>query len=154
MTGPIRRSNAMDRYEYPDAAGYPDGTGFLDEGTATVLDGDDVEPLRDIDTPSADAVSEVDVRRDDAHRIYAATLGRRQIADLRYDEVEGRVVVLKTTVVAEFRGRGIAEQLAAYALDDIRERGMHVTVYCPFVTTFMKGNRQFADLLDPQYPGR
>ena len=144
----------MDRYEYPDAAGYPDGTGFLDEGTAAVLDGTDVDPLRDIDTPSADAGSEVDVHRDDAHRVYAATLGGRQIASIHYDEVEGRVVVLKTTVVPEFRGRGIAEQLAAYALDDIRARGMHVTVYCPFVTTFMKGNRQFADLLDPQYPGR
>ena len=144
----------MDRYEYPDAAGYPDGTGFLDEGTAAVLDGTDVDPLRDIDTPSADTDSEVDVRRDDAHRVYAATLAGRQIANIRYDEVEGRVVVLKTTVVPEFRGRGIAEQLAAYALDDIRDRGMHVTVYCPFVTTFIKGNQQFADLLDAQYPGR
>ena len=144
----------MDRYEYPDAAGYPDGGGFLDEGTATVLGGRDVDPLRDIDTPSADAGSEVDVRRDDTHRVYAATLSGRQIADIRYDEVDGRVIVLKTTVVPEFRGRGIAEQLAAYALDDIRARGMHVTVYCPFVTTFMMGNRQFADLLDPQYPGR
>lgn len=30
-------------YEYPDEAGYPDGTGTLDEGTAGVPDLKDVE---------------------------------------------------------------------------------------------------------------
>lgn len=27
-------------FEYPDTAGYPDGTGFLDEGTASKSDPD------------------------------------------------------------------------------------------------------------------
>jgi len=142
------------RFEYPDAAGYPDGAGFLDEGTAAILDGNDFDASRDADLPSADSDAAVDVRRDDTNRVYAATLGGRQIANIRYDEVEGRVVVIKTTVDPEFRGRGIAEELTAYALDDIRDRGMRVTVYCPYVTRFIKGNPQFADLLDPQYPGR
>lgn len=142
-------------FEYPDTAGYPDGTGFLDEGTAgTQTLASTADALRDADRPSADADSEVRVRRDDGTRQYNATMGGRAVGDIRYDEVEGRVVVLSTTVVPEFRGRGLGEELIAYALDDIRERGMHVTVYCPLVTTFLTNNRQFSDLIDPDYPGR
>ncbi|NNC12539.1 hypothetical protein HII28_11700 [Planctomonas sp. JC2975] len=32
-------------FEYPDEAGYPDGSGFLDEGTA----GEGTESLNDVD---------------------------------------------------------------------------------------------------------
>jgi len=139
------------RFEYPDSAGYPDGAGFLDEGTAALLND---SAGGDVDRPSADSDSEVEVRRDDGSRVYAATLAGRELANLRYDEVDGRVVILTTTVVPEFRGRGFASQLIAYALDDIRDRGKRITVYCPLVSAFLSENRQFADLIDPEYPGR
>lgn len=144
-------------YEYPDAAGYPDGGGFLDEGTAAAAAlpaADDGDALRDADRPSADSDFGVRVNRDDSRLVYSATVGDREVAAIRYDEVDGRIVVLSTTVVPEFRGRGIAEELIAYALDDVRARGMRVTVYCAVVTAFLRGNRQFTDLIDPDYPGR
>jgi len=139
------------RFEYPDSAGYPDGGGFLDEGTAALPVG---SAVGGVDRPSADSDSEVEVHRDDGTRVYAATLAGRELATLRYDEVDGRVVILTTTVVPEFRGRGIASQLVAYALDDIRDRGKRITVYCPLVSAFLSENRQFADLIDPECPGR
>ena len=77
----------------------------------------------------------------------------RQIANIRYDEVEGRVVAVKTTVVPEFRGRGIAEELTAYALDDIRDRGMRVTVYCPYVTRSIKRGSAVRRPPRPAVPG-
>jgi predicted GNAT family acetyltransferase len=140
------------RFEYPDAAGYPDGTGFLDEGTAARVETHDA--VVDLDRPSADAESEVRVHRDDAARVYAATVDGRSVAEIRYDAVDGRVVIVSTTVEPEFRGRGIADELIAYALDDIRDLGAHVTVYCPTVSRFIAENRQFSDLIDPVYPGR
>jgi predicted GNAT family acetyltransferase len=139
------------RYEYPDAAGYPDGAGFLDEGTAALVDEVVAGAVRDVDQPSADADAEIDVRRD-AHA-YVATRDGRELATLRYDEADGRAVVLTTTVVPEFRGRGIAAALIADALDDIRDRGLRVTVYCPVVAAFMSGNQQYADLIDRENPG-
>ena len=139
------------RYEFPDAAGYPDGTGFLDEGTAALVDEVVAGAVRDVDQPSADADSEIDVRRD-AHA-YVAIRDGRELATLRFDEADGRAVVLTTTVVPEFRGRGIAAALIADALDDIRDRGLRVTVYCPVVAAFMSGNQQYSDLIDRENPG-
>jgi len=142
-------------FEYPDSAGYPDGSGFLDEGTSKPQPIESVDDaLRAVDRPSADADSEVQVHRDDIRQIYSATADGREVAEIRYDVVEGRVVIVSTTVQVEFRGRGIADELIAYALDDIRDQGMNVTVYCPTVARFIAENRQFSDLIDPVYPGR
>jgi uncharacterized protein len=142
-----------DGFEYPDAAGYPDGAGFLDEGTAALVDEVTADAVRQVDRPSADADAEIEVHRPDGEHVYAATIGGVVIARLRYDEEDGRVVLLTTTVEPEFRGRGIATDLIADALDDIRQRGKRVTVYCRVVAAFMKGNPQYADLIDPEHPG-
>ena len=142
------------RYEFPDAAGYPDGSGFLDEGTAMLLTDSDPHQANDPALPSNDGGAEVELHRDDVQRRYVATVGAREVGNIRYDEVDGRVVVVKTSVLPTFRGRGIATELIAYALRDIRVRGMRITVYCPLVAAFIEGNQQFADLIDPAYPGR
>jgi predicted GNAT family acetyltransferase len=139
------------RYEYPDTAGYPDGTGFLDEGTTALVDEVVADAVRNVDRPSTDADSEIDVRRDE--HAYVATMNGRELATLPFREAAGRIVVLTTTVAPEFRGRGIATALIADALDDIRDRGLRVTVYCPVVAAFMTGNRQYADLIDRDQPG-
>ena len=142
------------KFEYPDAAGYPDGLGFLDEGTAGLRERATADPIRDLDRPSAEAQSEVRVHRDDVRHVYEATIEGHAVAEIRYDDVDGRVVIISTTVQPAFRGRGVADELIAYALDDIRELGKRVTVYCPFVARFLRDNRQFSDLIDPTYPGR
>ena len=139
--------------EYPDSAGYPDGTGFLDEGTAALVDEVTADALRQVDQPSADADAEIEVHRLDDEHVYVATLDGRELATLRYAEEDGRIVVLTTTVVPEFRGRGIATDLIADALDDIRERRMPLIVRCPVVAAFIAGNPQYADLADSGHPG-
>jgi predicted GNAT family acetyltransferase len=139
--------------EYPDSAGYPDGVGVLDEGTVALSDEVTAATVREVDRPSTESDSEVEVHRLDEQRVYSAKIGGREIASLRYDEVDGRIVVLTTTVVPEFRGRGIAADLIADALDDIRGRGRRITVRCPVVAAFMAGNLLYADLLDTEHPG-
>jgi predicted GNAT family acetyltransferase len=139
------------RFEYPDTAGYPDGTGVLDQGTTALVDEVLAAAVRDVDRPSADADTEIDVRRET--HAYVATMAGRDIADLRFDDVAGRIVVLTTTVLPEFRGRGIAAALIADALDDLRDRGSRVTVYCPVVAAFMTGNPEYRDLIDQDSPG-
>lgn len=141
-------------FEYPDSAGYPDGTGTLDEGAKALLEDETKDALRSVDRPSVDADTEITVHHDQNTHIYTAMTRGRELASLRYREVAGRIVVLTTTVNPEFRGRGIATELIASALDDIRKRGMLVSVYCPLVASFMNGNQQYADLVDPAHPGR
>ena len=141
-------------FEYLDAAGYPDGSGFLDEGTAVLRERDTADPIRDLDRPSTEAQSEARVRRDDVRHVYEATIDGHAVAEIRYDDVDGRVVIVSTAVQPAYQGRGIADELIAYALDDIRELDKRVTVYCPFVARFLRDNRQFSDLIDPTYPGR
>ncbi|KQX07688.1 MULTISPECIES: GNAT family N-acetyltransferase [unclassified Leifsonia] len=137
------------QFEYPDSAGYPDGSGFLDEGTAATVDDVARPAAHAVDQPSAEAESEIQVRHRSEEHIYAAMAAGRQIATLRYDIVDGRMVLLATTVEPEFRGRGIASDLIADALDDIRVRGMKVTVRCPVVAAFIAENGQFADVVLP-----
>lgn len=143
--------NGFKPIEYPDSAGYPDGTGFLDEGS--VLDQVTTRTVRAVDRPSADTEAEVRVIHRSADQVYAAIIDGRQIASFRYELVNGRIIVLTTTVVPEFRGRGIADDLIADALDDIREQGLQITVRCPIVAAFIAENRQFADLIAPEGAG-
>jgi predicted GNAT family acetyltransferase len=139
-------------FEYPDAAGYPDDAGFLDEGTAALVDEVTAYAVREVDRPSADSEVEIAVHRLDDRHVYSATLEDREVASLRYTEEDDRVVVLTTSVIPEFRGRGIATDLIALALDDIREWGKRLTVQCPVVAAFIAGNPQYADLADPAHP--
>lgn len=140
------------RFEYPDRSGYPDGSGTLDEGQAILIDEVTADALRSIDRPSADADGEIAVRRLDERQVFSATIGDREVASLRYDETAERVVVLTTTVSPEFRGRGLASELIAVALDDLRERGRPLTVRCPVVAAFIAGNAQYQDLAGSSAP--
>jgi len=138
--------NDRHRFEYPDAAGYPDGAGYLDEGTAALIAEVAAGALRDVDTPSAETDEEVSVHRLADRGVYSATLAGREIATVLYREEPGLVVVLSTDVEPDFRGRGIAGDLIADALDDIRSRGMKVSAVCPVVAAFMASSVQFSDL--------
>ncbi|MBM7832734.1 putative GNAT family acetyltransferase [Agromyces cerinus] len=145
----MNAGNDIGPIEYPDSAGYPDGTGFLDEGTVAVIDEATARTVHEVDRPSADTESEIRVLHHVDERVYAATIDGRQIASFRYDVADDRIIVLTTTVVPEFRGRGIADDLIADALDDIRERGLRITVRCPVVAAFIAEHREYADLLGP-----
>jgi predicted GNAT family acetyltransferase len=134
------------RFEYPDASGYPDGVGTLDEGTAELIDEVTAQAIDEVDRPSADTEAEIVVRRVDELGVYSATIDGRQVAGVQFAEVENRTIVLTTTVLPEFRGRGIATALIADALDDLRERGRLLTVRCPVVAAFITGTAQYRDL--------
>ncbi|MGB3375768.1 MAG: GNAT family N-acetyltransferase [Microbacterium sp.] len=134
------------RFEYPDSAGYPDGAGYLDEGTAALIEEVTAGALRDVDTPSAETDEEVSVHRIADRSVYSATIAGHEIATVLYREESDRIVVLSTDVEPAFRGRGIAGDLIADALDDIRSRGMRVSPVCAVVAAFMASDLQYSDL--------
>ena len=61
---------------------------------------------------------------------------------------ENGVVVFPHTVVLEqFEGRGLAGQLVAGALDDVRANGLKIQAVCPYVVRFVEKHPEYADLL-------
>jgi predicted GNAT family acetyltransferase len=58
------------------------------------------------------------------------------------------VVVFPHTVVFEqFEGQGLASELVAGGLDDIRVRGKKIVAECPYVARFVEKHADYADLL-------
>ena len=60
------------------------------------------------------------------------------------------MTLIHTIVYDDFQGRGLAAPLVAAVLDDIRRRGLHLAVECPYVERFLdKHAEQYADLIAP-----
>jgi predicted GNAT family acetyltransferase len=86
--------------------------------------------------------------------VYWAVVGNDQIAGLPYRLAgDDRLVLLATSVFPEFRRRGVATELIRRVLDDVREQEKTVTIMCPVVRTFVEHHPQYADLINPNYPG-
>lgn len=61
---------------------------------------------------------------------------------------DGDVIVFPHTVVFdEFEGQGLASQLVAGALDDVRRQGQKIIAQCPYVARFVEKHSEYADLL-------
>jgi predicted GNAT family acetyltransferase len=92
---------------------------------------------------------------DDADSKYEAYLDGQTIATLTYRRLQRgrRVALLSTVVKREHRHHGVATELIARALDDLRAEEVTVTVICPIVRQFMDRFPDYADLVDPAHPG-
>jgi predicted GNAT family acetyltransferase len=64
-----------------------------------------------------------------------------------YRERPGVVTLVHTEVRAEFEGRGLGARLVAFALGDIRERGLRLVPLCPFVSAYLERHPEDADLV-------
>ena len=133
-------------FEYPDEAGYPDGTGTLIQDQVVLID----ELTRDEDSPTITFY----VEDDPDSSTYQAISGDTVIGGLTYTLATGdRIILVATAVYPEFRGQGVATELIRRVLDDVRARGLTVTVLCPIARAFLDRNPEYADLVDPSLPG-
>ena len=85
--------------------------------------------------------------------IYEAAIGSRTAAGLVYNKVGSRVILLATSVLPEFRGKGVAARLIGVVLDELRMQGKTATVTCPFAAAFVNAHPEYADVLDSAFPG-
>lgn len=61
---------------------------------------------------------------------------------------DGDVLVFTHTEVDQEIGvKGLASRMAAYALDDVRERGARLVPECSFVRTWIERHPDYADLV-------
>jgi predicted GNAT family acetyltransferase len=52
-----------------------------------------------------------------------------------------------TEVLAQHQGRGLARQLARFALDDVRAQGRQAVATCSFIAGYVERHPQYRDLL-------
>jgi predicted GNAT family acetyltransferase len=81
---------------------------------------------------------------------YEAHVNGELAGSLMYRERPGGLVFLHTEVAEGFEGHGVGGRLVAGALDDIRERGLSVTVFCRFAAAYIQRHPEYADLVTAQ----
>jgi predicted GNAT family acetyltransferase len=81
---------------------------------------------------------------------YEAHLNGELAGSLMYRKRPGGLVLLHTEVAEGFEGHGVGGRLVAGALDDVRERGLTVTVYCRFANAYIQRYPEYADLVAAQ----
>jgi uncharacterized protein len=143
MTGPMQP--ARYQFEYPDEAGYPDGTGTLTEDQETLIDHVlDIEDKPDFD---------LTLVNEKENEIYDAIVGDTEIGGVTYSLTGDRIVLLAAWVHPEFRRQGFATEMIRQVLDDVRAQRKTTTIICPIVRTFIDNHPQYEDLVDLKHPG-
>jgi quinol monooxygenase YgiN/predicted GNAT family acetyltransferase len=94
------------------------------------------------------------VRENIESQTYDALLGDEIVGTLLYEREGPRLVLTHTAVQNRYQHQGIATTLIGGALDGIRSKGKKVTILCPLVATFIAGHPDYADLVDPEHPGK
>ena len=60
---------------------------------------------------------------------------------------DSAITLLHTEVSPSVEGQGLGGRLVAYALDDIRARGLRVAPVCPFVRAYLRRHPESADVV-------
>ena len=63
-----------------------------------------------------------------------------------------RIALIHTEVLAAYQGRGLAEQLVRFALDDARRRGLGVIATCPYVRAYVERHPETHDIVVGRMP--
>jgi predicted GNAT family acetyltransferase len=128
---------------------------WLDEGTEALVNdiADGARAQTTASRPVRRSDYELDITHDADLAVYRAWINSDEVAILTYKVVGHRFVLLSTSVVPGFRKHGIATELIAHVLDDVRGSGRTVTVICPAVREFVDHYPQYEDLLDKNRPG-
>lgn len=84
-------------------------------------------------------------RHDERHR-YVLTADGAEAGYIEFHEADGVIEMPHTIVDEAFGGRGYGKDLARFAFDDARERGLKVAPTCPFLDRYMQKNPEYEDL--------
>lgn len=82
----------------------------------------------------------------DMHR-FELRKGGEVAAYSEYNLLKGAVLFTHTEVLPAFEGQGLGSRLAAFALDDVRGRGLQVIPSCPFIAAYIRKHPEYRDLV-------
>lgn len=89
---------------------------------------------------------QISIYHNAAQNCYEASVAaQRCVAE--YVVTGDRIIFTHTFVPPPLRGRGIAEKIVRFALDDTRARGLKVVPACSYVARWIDRHREYQDLL-------
>ena len=78
---------------------------------------------------------------------YEVTLDGKPAGFAAYRLQDQQVIFTHTEVDSAFEGHGLGSALARFALDDVRERGLHAVPRCPFIAAYIERHPEYQDLV-------
>lgn len=90
---------------------------------------------------------------DESADVFVATKDGVEFGGVVFTEKDDQVLLLATSISAEFRGQGLAAALTRRVLDTLHAQGKTVTLRCPVFRSFVEHHPAYAARLD-QRPGR
>ena len=82
---------------------------------------------------------------------YELSIDGEVVGYCTYRARPGLIAFFHTEVDERFEGRGLADRLIRFALEDARARGLAVLPFCPFVNAFIERHREFEALVPDTY---
>jgi len=70
-----------------------------------------------------------------------------------YEDAGGRYAFTHAFIAEGYRGRGLSGVLMRGVLEDVKQRHITVTNYCPVLDRFIEKNPGYAPLIDSDNPG-
>ena len=123
------------------------------ESMVTLTETDQVIRELEYSTTGVTEAEKVTITDNKEAGVYELWVDGQTAAGLLYNEAGTRVTILATAVFPKFRGKGIAGNLLGGVLDLLRAEGRTATLTCPFATAFVHSHPQYADVVDPTFPG-
>jgi len=78
---------------------------------------------------------------------YEVWVGPARAGFLAYRREPGAVVLFHTEVDPAFEGQGLGSRLVAYAIADLRKRGLDLVPVCPFVSSYLRRHPEHQDMV-------
>ena len=89
-----------------------------------------------------------EVRHDEAGSRYELLLDGRRAGEAQYRMQGDRVVFTHTEVEPGHEGQGLGSRLAAFALDDVKSRGLKADPQCRFIAGYIaRHEKEYGDLV-------
>lgn len=91
---------------------------------------------------------DVEVRKDEATRLYEALVEGKVVGSLAYEASGGRTSLTHSFVDPDRRHAGVGSALAEFALRDVVGSGARPSVYCGFVADYADSHPEWKDRVD------
>jgi uncharacterized protein len=92
--------------------------------------------------------SGAEVRHNEASSRYELLLDGRMAGEAQYRMQGGQVLFTHTEVEPGHEGQGLGSRLAAFALDDVKRRGLKAVPQCRFIAGYIeKHEKEYGELV-------
>ncbi|GAC1577829.1 MAG: GNAT family N-acetyltransferase [Candidatus Dormibacteria bacterium] len=95
-------------------------------------------------------MADVTIANDREHHRYVMTADGAQVGFAQYRDQPGAIVVTHAEIDDTLGGQGLGSRLAAFLLQDARDRDLDVVPQCPFVREYMARHPEHRDLVPEQ----